>query len=102
MLHENRREERHRVKLTAEILRKDRRVPGRVIDLSRSGICLTVSPFSEISEGDQVEIYSEELGMLSGKVRWRTTDKIGIALQSSTNTSAKMEAYFKYFSGELV
>lgn len=102
MQHDQRREPRRRCRIEAEIRSGERRFKGEVVDLSRSGICVAVSPYCDLDRGCEVDVYSAELGLLQGRTKWRTTDRLGIAFPSSSNTSAKLASYTRMFRGELV
>ena len=102
MLSDQRRQTRHRCRLNAEMRIGERTYRGRVFDLSRSGICIGVSPYANLAEGDEVDIFCKELGALQGRVKWRTAERVGIAFMNTTDTNAKVESYFRYFAGETV
>jgi hypothetical protein len=45
----------------------------------------------------RVSIRTEELGLLSGVVRWAAGNRIGIKLKLSTNTAAQIASFYKFF-----
>jgi hypothetical protein len=94
MLQDKRKQSRARCRLAAEIHVRDRCISGHIVDLSPGGLCLSVSQYAEIGTGDYVDIRCEEIGLLQGVTRWRSINKVGVALNPSTNTSAKLSSYF--------
>ncbi|NUS67364.1 MAG: PilZ domain-containing protein, partial [Ensifer adhaerens] len=70
---------------------------GIVKDLSAEGICFQLLFDIGAKTGQEVTIRSEELGFLTGMVRWYRGDKIGIKLNLSSNTAAQISSYYKHF-----
>jgi hypothetical protein len=94
---EKRRDARHRCNFNVEIHFDGARCGARVIDLSETGMCVSAEQGLRVRPGEDVEVYSDELGYLSGKARWRQPDRLGIEFRLSSNTRAKLKAYQKYF-----
>jgi len=70
----------------------------RVLDLSDTGMCISIERTANVWPGESVEIRCEELGYLPGRTRWRRSGRMGIEFNSSTDTKAKLGAYYKNFS----
>ena len=51
--------------------------------------------------GQLVTIESEELGRLSGTVRWFRSGRLGIEYKLSTNALAQINSYFRFFHEEV-
>lgn len=95
---EHRRRPRHRCSVQVELLTHNRRrCAARVVDISEIGMCVAIDPRMDVRVGDIVAVSSEELGYLAGRVRWQRQDRIGVELQLSTDTRAKLEAYQRNF-----
>ncbi|WP_075292624.1 PilZ domain-containing protein [Pararhizobium arenae] len=92
-----RKAKRTQTKFTGEVTCKGKSSRGVVKDLSPAGICFQLYFDIDAKTGQEVTIQSEELGHMSGIVHWYRGDKIGIRLLSSSNTSAQVSSYFKYF-----
>lgn len=88
---------RTRTKITGTVTCKTGSSNGIVNDLSEEGICFQLLFDIGARMGQEVTINSEELGFLTGMVRWSRGDKIGIKLNLSSNTAAKLSSYYKFF-----
>lgn len=88
---------RTQTKITGNVSCRTGSSNGIVKDLSDEGICFQL--FFDIGAriGQEVTIRSEELGLLTGTVRWNRGDRIGIKLKLSSNTAAQIASYFKFF-----
>jgi hypothetical protein len=84
-------------KITGTVTCKTGSSNGVVKDLSDEGICFQLLFDIGARTGQEVTIRSEELGFLTGMVRWSRGDKIGIKLKLSSNTAAQIGSYYKYF-----
>ena len=51
--------------------------------------------------GQLVTIESEELGRLSGTIRWLRNGRLGIQYTLSTNALAQITSYFRFFHEEV-
>lgn len=69
--------------------------PAAVLDLSPNGLRVYLRVDINASVGSHVTVETEELGTLSGEVRWIRFPHLGVALARSSNTAAKIESYFK-------
>ena len=66
-----------------------------VLDLSPHGLRIYVRADIQAAVGSHVTVETEELGTLSGNVRWIRLPYLGVALAPSSNTAAKIQSYFK-------
>ncbi|SER45767.1 PilZ domain-containing protein [Rhizobium sp. NFR03] len=88
---------RSRVKLAGRVTCRDKTSAGKVVDLSDAGMSLQLSYDIQATQGQAVIIETEELGRLNGMVQWARGDKIGVRLMTSSNTSAKIASFYKFF-----
>lgn len=88
---------RTETKITGNVSCKTGSSNGIVKDLSEEGICFQLLFDIGARTGQEVTIRSEELGLLTGIVRWNRGDRIGIKLKLSSNTAAQIASYFKFF-----
>ncbi len=88
---------RDQAKITGKVTCKTGSTNGIVIDLSAQGICFQLLFDIGLRSGQEVTIESEELGHLTGIVRWCRGDKIGVKLKLSSNTAAQISSYYKFF-----
>ncbi|AGG74345.1 ATP-binding protein [Sinorhizobium meliloti] len=88
---------REETKITGTVTCKTGSTNGIVVDLSDEGICFRLLFDIGARTGQEVTIRSEELGFLSGMVRWARGDRIGIKLNLSSNTAAQISSYYKFF-----
>jgi hypothetical protein len=79
-------------------IRNGTRVDGAmVVDISMTGLGAEMHDTSAQKPGHYVEVHSESLGYINGFVRWVGRGKIGIEFDLSSNNSAKVASFFKYF-----
>ncbi|AUX76445.1 MULTISPECIES: PilZ domain-containing protein [Sinorhizobium] len=88
---------RNETKITGTVTCKTGSSNGVVKDLSDEGICFQLLFDIGARMGQEVTIRSEELGFLTGIVRWSRGDRIGIKLKLSSNTAAQISSYYKFF-----
>ncbi|MDX1071486.1 PilZ domain-containing protein [Sinorhizobium medicae] len=88
---------RERTRITGSVTCKTGSSNGVVVDLAGEGICLQLLFDIGARIGQEVTIRSEELGFLSGMVRWVRGDRIGIKLNLNSNTAAQISSYYKFF-----
>lgn len=88
---------RTQTKITGNVSCKTGSSNGLVKDLSAEGICFQLYFDIGARTGQEVTIRSEELGVLTGMVRWSRGDRIGIKLNLSSNTAAQIASYYKFF-----
>ena len=97
-----RQEARSKCRIFGTVKYLNQTAPGRVIDLSASGIALQLHEPMQIRAGMSVTLQSPELGHLNGTVRWLDkSGKIGIQLQHSTASLAQVSSYFRFFHQEI-
>ncbi|HXV31295.1 MAG TPA: PilZ domain-containing protein [Sinorhizobium sp.] len=89
---------RDQTKITGTVTCKTGSSNGVVKDLSPQGICFQLFFDIGATVGQEVAIQSEQLGRLTGMVRWCRGDRIGIKLNLSSNTAAQISSYYKFFS----
>lgn len=93
-----RQEARSKCRIFGTVKYLNQTAPGRVIDLSASGIALQLHEPLQIRTGMSVTLQSPELGHLNGTVRWLDkSGKIGIQLQHTTASLAQVSSYFRFF-----
>lgn len=88
---------RDRTRITGSVTCKTGSSNGVVVDLTDEGICFQLLFDIGARTGQEVTIRSEELGFLSGMVRWVRGDRIGIKLNLNSNTAAQISSYYKFF-----
>lgn len=88
---------RTETKITGNVSCKTGSSNGIVKDLSEEGICFQLYFDIGARIGHEVTIRSDELGLLTGIVRWNRGDRIGIKLRLSSNTAAQIASYYKFF-----
>lgn len=74
---------------------RGRSSPAALLDLSPHGLRIYLRSDIDCGPGSQVTVETEELGPLSGEVRWMRFPYMGISLAQSSNTAAKIASYFK-------
>ena len=97
MSEDKRRAQRHNCRVPARIRVRDKSYDGFIVDVSETGVRLVGAELTNIWTGDRVELFSEDLGWMTGGVRWRRPGTIGLRLEESSNTRAKFEAFRKNF-----
>ena len=88
---------RTQTRITGNVSCKTGSSNGIVKDLSEEGICFQLFFDIGARTGTEVTIRSEELGLLTGIVRWNKGDRIGVKLKLSSNTAAQIASYYKFF-----
>jgi hypothetical protein len=94
---ENRRAPRHGCRFQAQIRFAGKNFEGQIVDLSATGMRLNVDKRVSVAAGLKVEVVSEELGAVTGFVRWQRPGSFGVGLELSSNTRAKLQAAWKYY-----
>lgn len=69
-------------------------------DLSTTGAAFELEEAFKGAVGSRVTIESEGLSALDGRIRWLQNGCIGVEFDPSSNSVAKVNAYFKYFHRE--
>lgn len=93
--------DRSKVRIFAMVKVMHQSVRARVVDLSPTGMALDLEKPIQAMPGQMVIIESEELGRLSGTVRWLSNGRLGIQYKLSTNALAQITSYFRFFHEEV-
>lgn len=88
-----------RIFATVKIMHETSR--ARVVDLSPTGMALELEKPIRIMIGQIVTLESEELGRLTGTVRWYNNGRLGLQYKLSTNALAQISSYFRFFHEEV-
>lgn len=73
---------------------------AEVVNISDSGMCIAPDRPPAAWKDDEVDIRCPELGCVTGTVRWRRGNRIGVEFHPTTDLAAKIAAFKKfYFSG---
>jgi hypothetical protein len=92
---------RSSVRLFATVKVMHQTTRARVVDLSASGMAFDIEKPIQVMPGQLVTVESEELGRLSGTVRWYSNGRLGIQYKLSTNALAQITSYFRFFHEEV-
>lgn len=93
--------DRSRVRIFATVRIMHQSTRARVVDLSPTGMAFDMEKPIQAMPGQLVTIESEELGRLSGTVRWYSNGRLGIQYKLSTNALAQITSYFRFFHEEV-
>ena len=93
--------DRSRVRIFANVQVMHQSSRARVVDLSPTGMAFDLEKPIQAMPGQMVTIESEELGRLSGTVRWYSNGRLGIQYKLSTNALAQITSYFRFFHEEV-
>lgn len=93
--------DRSKVRIFAEVRIMHQTSRARVVDLSPTGMAFDLEKPIQAMPGQLVTIESEELGRLSGTVRWYSNGRLGIQYKLSTNALAQITSYFRFFHEEV-
>lgn len=97
MIVERRQRTRFRCRIRVRIQVRNKHFEGYALDLSEEGARVSTDTIADIWTGDEAEIVSEELGLLTGRIQWREPGQFGLLFDNSTNTAAKINHIRKYF-----
>jgi hypothetical protein len=92
---------RSNVRLFATVKVMHQTTRARVVDLSASGMAFDIEKPIQVMPGQLVTVESEELGRLSGTVRWYSNGRLGIQYKLSSNALAQITSYFRFFHEEV-
>ena len=98
MREDQRRAQRHSCRVPAQVRVRGKNYHGFIVDVSETGVRVVGDQLKNISAGERVELFSEDLGWMTGGVRWQRPGAIGLKLEESSNTRAKFEAFRKNFT----
>jgi len=93
--------DRSRVRIFATVKVMHQSTRARVVDLSPTGMAFDVEKPIQALAGQMVTVESEELGRLTGTVRWYSNGRLGIQYKLSTNALAQITSYFRFFHEEV-
>lgn len=93
--------DRSKVRIFANVQVMHQSSRARVVDLSPTGMAFDLEKPLQAMPGQMVTIESEELGRLSGTVRWYSNGRLGIQYKLSTNALAQITSYFRFFHTEV-
>lgn len=93
--------DRSKVRIFANVKVMHQESRARVVDLSPSGMALDLEKPIRIVPGQIITMDSEELGRLSGTVRWYNNGRVGIEYKLNTNALAQISSYFRFFHEEV-
>ena len=93
---------RSKVRMYGMISALHQKSRGRIVDLSRVGLALDLETPIRVMPGQVVDIESDELGQISGTVRWHANGRIGIEYKLNTKALAQVSSYFRFFHREVM
>ena len=76
-------------------------MPGQIVDVSADGIALDLKGPIYAAGGSKVRVECDDIGVLDGFVRWIHNGRIGIEFDRSSNASAQVASYFRFFHKEV-
>lgn len=92
---------RHHARLMGEVRYFTKLATGRVVNISTSGIALDLQSPLYAAAGSKVCVECDDIGLLDGFVRWAHNGRIGIEFDRSSNASAKVASYFRFFHKDI-
>ena len=94
---DGRRAERIRCRIEGSFRFINQILEVRIVDISRFGMALKLSGWTEARPGSEVRITTQEFGLIQGRVRWYRAGMMGVQIDETSNTAAQIAAYFKFF-----
>ncbi len=88
---------RDATELRATITCMGRTTHATIIDISMGGMCIYLNSHIPISPEEEITIKTQEMGYLTGTVRWFRRPRLGVQLEMSSNTAAKVESFYKKY-----
>lgn len=70
---------------------------ANLYDISTTGAAFDLVECFKGAVGSRITIESEGLSALEGRIRWLLNGRIGVEFDPSSNSAAKVNAYFKFF-----
>ncbi|MNU30354.1 PilZ domain protein [compost metagenome] len=98
---DGRRAKRERSNVKVNIEFQGRSVPGKIHDLSTTGMQVVTERIFIPPQGANVTVKAREIGVIEGVVRWCRNDRIGIQFSGNSASVAQMKAYFRFFHKDL-
>lgn len=80
---------RERLQMAAAISAPLGRSYALINDISELGMRVTMAKDIQVKTGDEVSVYTREMGFLYGKVTWHKSKTLGVKIHTSTNTYAQ-------------
>lgn len=80
---------RERLQMAAAISAPLGRSYALINDISELGMRVTMAKDIQVKTGDEVSVYTREMGFLYGKVTWQKSKTLGVKIHTSTNTYAQ-------------
>lgn len=99
---DSRRAKRIRSGVRVNIEFQGRGVPGKIHDLSTSGIQVVTERILIPPPGGNIVVKAREIGVIEGVVRWCRNGRIGIQFSGNSASVAQVKAYFRFFHKDLV
>jgi hypothetical protein len=94
---DSRRARRFRSKIAVLMEFQGRTIPGRLFDLSETGLSISLDQAFFGQPGSQIIVRCQEIGLISGVVRWVKERKVGVMFSQSSASVAQVKAYFRFF-----
>ena len=88
---------RNATELHATITCMGRTTSATIIDISKNGMCIYLNHHIPVSPEEEIVIKTAEMGFLTGTVRWFRRPRLGVKLEMSSNTAAKLESFYKKY-----
>ncbi len=98
---EGRAASRSRVRMKGTVRHLNAQADGRIFNISRTGVGLQLSSRLTAAKGSHVVVEADDIGLIEGTVRWTYGEYIGIQIDQSSNSLAKLSAYFRHFHQEV-
>ncbi|MBP1849824.1 PilZ domain-containing protein [Rhizobium halophytocola] len=92
---------RERCRLDVEVHYFNQQAAARVVDLSEHGLALDLAAPLPAAKGSSIRITNPELGVLEGTVQWSHRHRLGVKFKTSSNSSAQVNSYFRFFHAEI-
>jgi hypothetical protein len=99
---DSRRATRARSNIRVTIEFQGRSVPGRIHDVSTTGLQVVTERILIPPSGASIVVKAKEIGVIEGIVKWCRNERIGIQFGSNTASVAQMKAYFRFFHKDLL
>ena len=80
---------RQRLQMAAAISAPLGKAFAYIMDLSEHGMRITMAKDIQIKTGDEISVYTREMGFIHGKVTWQKSKTLGLKIHTSTNTYAQ-------------
>ncbi len=98
---DGRRAKRERSSVKVDIEFQGRSVPGKIHDLSTSGMQVVTERILIPPLGANITVKAREIGVIEGVVRWCRNGRMGIQFSGNSASVAQIKAYFRFFHSNL-